>query len=83
MDIQSYVVQEALILIPVLYVIGKMLKGLNSLKDKYIPFLLLIVGIALGTLLMGFNVNSIIQSVLVTGTTVYANQLFKQGKREE
>ncbi|WP_242960765.1 phage holin family protein [Clostridium peptidivorans] len=35
--------------------------------------------------LMGFNAYAIIQGVLVTGVTIYANQLFKQSiyKNEE
>ena len=33
----NYIIENALILIPVLYILGSFLKGLESIKDKYIP----------------------------------------------
>ena len=69
---------NALILIPVLYVLGAILKGTEKVEDKYIPVVLLPVGIVLAMLIVGFNVNGFIQGILVTGATVYANQLIKQ-----
>lgn len=77
-NLMSYVVDNALILIPVLYVLGAILKGTEKVEDKYIPVVLLPVGIVLAMLIVGFNVNGFIQGILVTGATVYANQLVKQ-----
>lgn len=77
-NIMNYVVDNALILIPVLYVLGTILKGTEKIEDKYIPVVLLPVGVVLAMLLVGFNVNGFIQGILVTGATVYANQLVKQ-----
>lgn len=77
-NLMSYVVDNALILIPVLYVLGAILKGAEKVEDKYIPVVLLPVGIVLAMLIVGFNVNGFIQGILVTGATVYANQLIKQ-----
>nr|DAH85409.1 MAG TPA: holin [Caudoviricetes sp.] len=77
-NLMSYVVDNALILIPVLYVLGAILKGTEKVEDKYIPVVLLPVGIVLAMLIVGFNVNGFIQGILVTGATVYANQLIKQ-----
>ena len=79
----SYITDNALILIPVIYVIGAMLKGTELVKDKYIPVILLPIGIVLGMLIVGFTVNGFIQGVLVTGVAVYANQLVKQALKEE
>lgn len=79
----SYITDNALILIPVIYVIGAILKSTELVKDKYIPVILLPIGIALGMILIGFNVNGFIQGVLVTGVAVYANQLVKQALKEE
>lgn len=79
----SYITDNALILIPVIYVIGAILKGTELVKDKYIPVILLPIGIVLGMILLGFNVNGFIQGVLVTGVAVYANQLVKQALKEE
>lgn len=81
--LKDYILDNALILIPVIYVIGAILKGTELIKDKYIPVILLLVGIVLGMLLVGFNVNGFIQGILVTGVAVYANQLFKQALKEE
>jgi hypothetical protein len=82
-DLLSYVNEYALILIPVLYVVGMILKGLGSIPDKYIPVILLIVGIGASMGLNGLGMHSLIQGVLVTGVTVYANQLLVQAKKNE
>ena len=81
--LKDYILDNALILIPVIYVIGAILKGTELVKDKYIPVILLPIGIVLGMILLGFNVNGFIQGVLVTGVAVYANQLVKQVQKEE
>lgn len=77
-NIMNYITENALILIPVLYVLGAMLKGTEKVEDKYIPILLLPVGIVLAMFLVGFNVNGVIQGILITGASVYVNQLVKQ-----
>ena len=81
--LKDYILDNALILIPAIYVIGAILKGTELIKDKYIPVILLPIGIALGMILVGFNINGFIQGVLVTGVAVYANQLIKQALKEE
>lgn len=78
MDLMNYVSQNMLIMIPVIYIIGLMLKGLQFIQDKFIPFILLVIAVILCILINGINVNSIIQAVLVTGVAVYANQVIKQ-----
>ena len=78
MEITEYITQNALVLIPVLYIIGMIMKGTEKISDKYIPLILLFFGVG-GTIgIMGLNVDAVIQGVLVTGSTVYANQLLKQ-----
>jgi len=74
----NYITENALILIPVLYIIGMVLKGIERIKDKYIPLILLPIGIGLAMALMGININAIIQGILVVGVSVYTNQLVKQ-----
>jgi hypothetical protein len=83
MDIAQYIAQNALILIPVLYIIGMIIKNTEQINDKYIPVILLIIGILGAVGIMGFNSNSVIQGVLVTGATVYTNQLIKQTSKKE
>lgn len=83
MDIATYVIEKCLILVPALLVLGSILKGTEKIKDKYIPVILLPIGIAGAIALGGFTVDSIIQGILVTGAAVYCNQLFVQGKKAE
>ena len=79
----NYIVDNCLILIPVLYIVATILKNLEFIKDKYIPLILLPIGIALAIAIKGINVNSVIQGILITGVTVYGNQIFKQINKEE
>ena len=83
MDVMNYIIENALILIPVLYILGSFLKGLENIKDKYIPLVLLAIGIGFSVAIIGFSVDAIIQGILVTGVTVLGNQLIKQSKKDE
>lgn len=74
----DFIVEESLILIPVLYIIGLMLKNSYVLKDYMIPWILLVVGVVGSIALNGLSVYSVIQGILVTGASVYTNQLVKQ-----
>lgn len=78
MDYTKFLVENAYILIPVLYIIGNILKDLKFIADKYIPILLLVFGILLACGWLGFNMSSIIQGILLTGIAVYSNQVVKQ-----
>lgn len=77
MDFMNYIVDQALILIPALYILGKVFKA-SQLPDKYIPLVLLIIGITLSMFLTGFNVQSFVQGILVTGAAVFTDQITKQ-----
>ena len=81
--LKDYILDNALILIPAIYVIGAILKGTELIKDKYIPVILLPIGVLLSMFLLGFNVQAFIQGVLVVGVSVYGNQLVKQIKKGE
>ncbi|HLS52993.1 MAG TPA: phage holin family protein [Tissierellaceae bacterium] len=84
MDIGGYLIEEALIMIPVLYILGNFLKSLEGFKDKYIPIILLVVSIFFTPLVIGkFNADNVVQGILVAGTTVFANQVYKQSRRDE
>lgn len=87
MDINllDYIKEQAFILIPVLYVLGLMLKSNKKIQDWVIPWILTICSILGAVLLMGFNINAVIQGILCVGVAVYGNQLVKQTtqKREQ
>ena len=83
MDIEKFIIEQALIIIPVLYVIGAFIKRLETIKDKYIPLILLALGVAFSIGILGVSVQAIIQGVLVSGATVLGDQLFKQINKQE
>lgn len=74
----DYIVDQALIVIPVLLILGKIFKETPSFKDWLIPYLLLLLGIIFTTFLMGFNVDAFIQGILVSGAAVFGHQLYIQ-----
>ena len=83
MDIIGYIVDNALILIPALIVVGAIIKQVEAIPNKWIPLILLPLGIAGALALGGLSADSVIQGILVTGAAVYGNQLVKQlGKKE-
>jgi len=83
MDFINYITENALILVPVLLIIGAILKNTERIKDKYIPIILLPIGIILSVWVMGgFTADSVIQGILVTGAAVYGNQVVKQISKE-
>lgn len=77
------ITENALLLIPVLNVLGSILKGIEKIPDKYIPIILLVFGILGAIAILGLSAKSIVQGVLVTGTAVYGNQVVKQLKKSE
>ncbi len=87
MDINllDYIKEQAFILIPVLYVLGLMLKSNKKIQDWVIPWILTICSILGAILLSGLNINAVIQGILCVGVAVYGNQLVKQTtqKREQ
>lgn len=76
--IQQYLIEEALILIPVLYVIGMFFKSIEIIKDKYIPMIIWVFGVALSMSMLGLNVQGFIQGTLVAGVSVFASQVYIQ-----
>lgn len=93
--LKEFIKPELLVLVPVLYILGTILKK-SAVRDKLIPALLGGVGVVLsllwvlGTsdlvtwrdvLLAGFS--AVTQGILAAGASVYVNQMIKQGEKEE
>ena len=79
MDIINFIIEEGLIMIPVLYIVGEIIKFTGVLNNKWIPLTLLIFSLLFTPLLLGgFTPDNIVQAVLVTGVTVLGDQLIKQ-----
>ena len=78
MEITMYLAVSMLPLVPFLYVIGMTLKDTEIIKDKYIPLILLPIGVLFSLIITGLSPDGVIQGVLATGVTVYGNQVIKQ-----
>ncbi len=78
MEILNYITKNGLILIPALFVIGEIVKGIEAIDNKWIPLILLPLGILGAVLLGGFSADAAVQGVLITGAAVYGDQLGKQ-----
>lgn len=74
----DYIIEQALIVVPVLLVIGQVLKNTPKMQDWFIPYILLIFGVAFTIGIMGITIQAIVQGILVSGAAVFANQLYKQ-----
>jgi len=91
MDYTNYISPELLVLVPVLYVLGEWIKGIDKIKNNYIPFILTTIGIALSALYLvcteGISgtciFTAIVQGVLVAAVAVYGNQIVKQTTSKE
>lgn len=90
MDFSVYIKPELLILIPVLYVIGEMIKGSKTVQNRFIPVILGCTGVGLSILYvvategvtpLGFF-TAITQGILVAGASVYANEIIKNNKKD-
>ena len=60
-----------------------LLKNVDVIPDKWIPLILLPLGIAGAIGLMGLNMDAAVQGVLVTGAAVYGHQIAKQMRKKE
>lgn len=78
----EYIVENALVLVPVLNIIGMIVKNTEKINNKYIPLILLFFGVVGTVAILGLSPHSVVQGVLVAGTAVYGNQVAKQLKSE-
>lgn len=88
--LEQYILPDIMILIPVLIIIGMMLKKASFIQDWTIPILLAVVGIILAVVTIGAKdgytsesvVTGIVQGILATGMAVYVHQLSIQTRRK-
>ncbi len=95
MDITSYIESELFIIVPVLYVLGILIKK-SPISDTAIPFILGGAGMILVTVyrlyqaipqttseIFGMIFSCITQGLLCASASVYANNIVKQIKKGE
>ncbi|MDR0314506.1 MAG: phage holin family protein [Oscillospiraceae bacterium] len=78
MDFFEYIVTDGLILIPVLSIIGMAIKNTQAIPNRYIPLILLFVGILFGVFIIERSAFGAVQGILVSGAAVYGHQIYKQ-----
>jgi len=76
--LMEFLTESALILVPVLWIIGTFIKHVPSIPDWLIVWILLILGILFAVFTLGFSAQSVIQGIIATGVAVYGHQLLKQ-----
>lgn len=92
-NLMEYIPSYMYILVVALYVLGTMFKSSNVIPDKWIVYLLLILGITIAVALSIINaqyktlleafINGLLQGVICWGVAVGGNQLYKQAKKNE
>ena len=95
-QMMSYVKPELIVGAVVLYFIGIGLKQSQTIKDKYIPLILGLLGIVLCTFWVIATsplstmqeiamaiFTAIVQGILVAGLSTYVNQIVKQANKTE
>ena len=83
-ELLKFIIEEAYIMVPTLWVVGFIVKQTEQIKDKYIPFILLVASLLLSPwMLGGYNAQNVIQAILVAGGAVLADNLYRQSKKEE
>lgn len=75
--IYDFIIEEALIVVPVLWVLGRFIKK-SQMPDSYIVWILLVLGVGFTLWIMGISPEAVMQGVLVTGAAVFGHQLLKQ-----
>lgn len=82
-QIMEFIANEALIIVPALWIIGTFLKRTPKVEDWTIPWVLVGAGIAGAIALLGASAESVIQGILVAGAAVLFHQLLKQTKEHQ
>lgn len=90
MEFLDFIRPELLTLIPLLYVVGMILKDAAFVRDNHIPLILGGVGVVLAicyvcgdaaTISLTAVATAVTQGILCAGVAVYGNQIFKQMKK--
>lgn len=96
MEYTNYIKPELLVLVPVLVFVGYCLKTSTAVKDKLIPALLAAAGVVLAAVYVLASTSiatpqdaasavftAIVQGALCAAGAVFADQVVKQGRKDE
>lgn len=83
-ELIKYLVDDALVMILVLRIIGSQIKNTDVIADNLIPPALTLVSIGFTPLLLGgYTPDNIVQAILVAGGSVLLDQTIKQSRKPE
>lgn len=81
-ELLELIVEEAYLMIPVLWFIGYTIKTTDLIRDCFIPSILTVLSIFFTPwLLGGYTPANIAQAILLAAGAVLANELYKQSKK--
>lgn len=82
MNLVEFINAEFMVLIAALYGLGMVIKHTNLISDKFIPVILMIIGILFSVALGGASIDSVIQGIIVCTVTVWGNEAVTQLLKE-
>jgi len=84
MDALQFIIEEGLIMIPVLYILGEVIRHTELIGNRWIPIILLTFSVGFTPWVIGgYTPDNLVQAILVAGVTVFGDQVIKQiGKGE-
>lgn len=83
MDLMEFIPEQLLGIVAAIYVLGVGIKRTETIKNNYIPIILLGAGIMFSVGVQGISTTAIIQGVLCWGVAIGINQTGKQLNKEE
>lgn len=82
-ELLQFIDAELLILVPVLWIVGAIVKRTPKIPDWAIPYALVILGVILAGLMKGFTAGTVAQGIIAAGVAVLGHQLIKQPTKKE
>lgn len=80
-QIFSFIPAQLMILAVILYGLGYFIKETEKIKNCYIPFILLPIGIIISMLTLGFTTTSFMQGIVCVMVACCGNEFIKQGSK--
>ena len=76
----NMIVEDGLIMIPALFVIGEIVKQTETVNKRWIPVIIITVSFILTPLVLGgHTADNVVQAILVAGAPVLGHEVWKNG----
>jgi len=79
-EVMKYISKEALVIVPVCWIVGFAIKKAKFIADKLIPLVLLVVGAGIAMAILGPTAQNAVQGLLCAGASVLIHQIKRQLK---